>query len=248
MIRGKKCISLSIVILTCALVALVRPGEARSSGFTLSSLSSLRSDSFIRMTPAVFPSLPYPYSPFAESFSFFPIDPLSSPLFSDPLNLLQPFDPLSIISPWPLIQMPLLTSLIPPAGVLASTAFPTSSGLPIRRAAQTGTWIGTWTSTWIAYVVLWHTGPMTLNIVVDPLVGTVAGTCILQGSKYTSFPITVSGVEANNILTASGFIGTGYDLLLDATLTSPTTMTGYYTVTGTNIPVLDEGVFNLTLF
>ncbi|MEW6379147.1 MAG: hypothetical protein AB1611_06025 [bacterium] len=244
MIRGKRCIILSVVILVCALMVCVSSGDAQLSGVTLSPLTGLRSDAFTQMIPALLP--PLPYTPFAEGSSFFSFDPLSFPVLYDPLNFLLPLNSLSAVSPWPVIQVPYLTSIIPAASSLAP-ALSSSAGLPMRRAAQTGTWTGTWTSTYIAYIVLWHTGPMTLNIAVDPLTGTAVGTCILTGSKYANFLVNVSGVEANSVITLSGFLGTGYDLLINGVLTSPTTLTGYYTVTGTNIPVLDEGVFSLVL-
>jgi hypothetical protein len=116
-----------------------------------------------------------------------------------------------------------------------------------RIAAQTGSWIGTWQSTYIAFPILWNTGPMSLNIVEDPLLGVVAGTAILQDSRYASIPFEVSGVLVNDTITLEGFLGTGYDCILTCILTSLNTMTGFYTVLGTSIPVMDEGIFNLTL-
>ena len=89
-----------------------------------------------------------------------------------------------------------------------------------------------------------------LNIVEDPLLGTVAGTTILQGSRYASALTEVAGVLVNNVISLEGFLYTGFDILLTCNLTSTTTMTGFYTVLGTGgmgPAILDEGIFNLTL-
>jgi hypothetical protein len=136
---------------------------------------------------------------------------------------------------------------IPGATGLLSSIAPLGAVSPIRTSAQSGTWTGTWQSTYIAFPILWNTGPMSLNIVEDPLLGVVAGTAILQDSRYASIPFEVSGVLINDTITLEGFLGTGYDCVLTCILTSPTTITGFYTVLGTAIPVMDEGIFNLTL-
>ena len=118
---------------------------------------------------------------------------------------------------------------------------------PVRAAAQSGTWLGTWQSTYIAFPILWNTGSMFLNIAEDPLLGIVAGTAILSDSRYASIPFEVSGVIVNNTITLEGFLYTGFDCALTCILTSPTTIAGFYTVLGTSTPVIDEGIFNLTL-
>jgi len=136
---------------------------------------------------------------------------------------------------------------IPGATGLLGSAAPLGALSPIRTSAQSGTWTGTWQSTYIAFPILWNTGPMMLNIVEDPLLGVVAGTAILQESRYASIPFEVSGVLVNDTITLEGFLGTGYDCVLTCILTSPTTIVGFYTVLGTTIPVMDEGIFNLSL-
>jgi hypothetical protein len=91
---------------------------------------------------------------------------------------------------------------------------------------------------------------MVLNIVEDPLLGVVAGTAILQGSRYASALTEVAGTLVNNVITLEGFLFTGFDIVLVCNLTSPTTMNGFYTVLGTGgmaPPILDEGVFSLSL-
>ncbi|MEW5804210.1 MAG: hypothetical protein AB1847_19110 [bacterium] len=165
------------------------------------------------------------------------------------------FDPFAalIYPPFSPLLSPIYYPVIPPLSLFTSPSIP-SAAVPVptaattvtRTAAQTGTWVGTWTSTSLAYIVLWHTGPMTLNIVVDPLFGSVLGTAILQGSRYTSAPFDVSGVKINNIISLEGIPSLGLGIVLTCVLTSPTTMTGFYTVTATG-DIVDEGTFNLTL-
>ena len=151
--------------------------------------------------------------------------PLLNPLYYPVLPAL-PFTPLPLI--------PTALSAAPAASTIT------------RTAAQTGTWLGTWTSTYIAYIVLYHTGPMTMNIVVYPLLGSVAGTVVLQGSKYTNVPFTVTGVKVNNLITLEGIPALGLAIDINCLLTSPTTLTGYYTVLE-KATLVDEGVFDLSL-
>ncbi len=129
--------------------------------------------------------------------------------------------------------------------VSSATAVAAASA-PVRSAAQTGTWFGTWQSTYIAFIVLWNNGPMTLNIVVDPLFGTVLGTALLAGSRYTNIPFDVTGVKINNLISLEGIPALGFGITITCVLTSPTTMTGFYTVTAAG-DLRDEGTFNLTL-
>ena len=141
-------------------------------------------------------------------------------------------------------------SLNPLAGISPGLSASLGAIAPIRTAAQSGTWSGIWTSTFVAFPILFHSGPMMLNIVEDPLLGTVAGTTILQGSRYASALTEVAGVLVNNVISLEGFLFTGFDILLTCNLTSTTTMNGFYTVLGTGgmaPPILDEGIFSLTL-
>ncbi|MGA1864289.1 MAG: hypothetical protein ACMUHX_04435 [bacterium] len=145
-------------------------------------------------------------------------------------------------------QNPLALSQL--AGITSSVSAPLGVISQPRTAAQTGTWTGTWTSTFVAFPILFNNGPMVLNIVEDPLLGVVAGTTILQGSRFASLLTEVAGVIVNNVITLEGSPLIGYDLQLICYLTSPTTMNGFYTVLGTGgmtLPISDEGIFNLTL-
>jgi len=240
--RGTRHALLLIFIFTWVLAISVPGSYAQFSG----PAPGLRSDAFTRMSPLL------PYSPFTESFSAFAFDPFISPLFSDPFSLLF-FGPLSSAISLP---SPFLPPYLSPTLAAASTALnpvappslSAAAGIPMRTAAQTGTWSGTWTSNYIAFIVLWHTGPMTLNIVVDPVTGAVAGTGTLQGSRYASILFNVTGVEANSAITISGFLGTGYNIYIDGILSSPTTVTGTWKVVGTaGGTILDYGVFSVTL-
>jgi len=159
----------------------------------------------------------------------------NSLLRTNPLLGLNTFNPFSIAG---------LGILGLSAPVLSAPVAPIA---PVRAAAQSGTWLGTWQSTYIAFPILWNTGSMFLNIAEDPLLGILAGSALLSDSRYASIPFEVSGVVVNNTITLEGFLGTGYDCVLTGILTSPTTMAGFYTVLGTSIPVMDEGIFNLTL-
>ncbi|MCL6584662.1 MAG: hypothetical protein K6U11_13655 [bacterium] len=184
------------------------------------------------------------FNPYVFSPGLYRVAAGSYPLFDPFASLLSTtFNPLLTPSYYPIIPTFPFAPLPTPVTLPTTTALTT----PTRTAAQSGTWVGTWTSTYIAYIVLWHTGPMTLNIVVDPLLGTVLGTAVFAGSKYASIPFSVDGVKVNNVISLSGLLSTGYSMVMTCILTSPTTMTGFYTVEGTHIPILDEGVFDLTL-
>lgn len=224
MIRGKKCIVLSVLIFIFTSMTFVCPGEAQYSP-----LSNVVGFGGLFNPLVFFPGLRsaasyYPvFDPFA-ALSYTP-SPLFNPIYY-PVAPTLPFAPFPVI-PTALSATPAVT-------------------VPTRTAAQTGTWSGTWTSTYFNFIIVWQTGPMFMNIVVDPL-GGVLGSGILQGSKYATLPFDLSGVEVNNIITLSGLLATGYGITLTCILTSPTTMTGYWVVTGTHVPVIDEGLFDLTL-
>ncbi|MGA1845104.1 MAG: hypothetical protein ACMUIS_11135 [bacterium] len=156
----------------------------------------------------------------------------------------------STLGIFPQLTGGLRSGVIPPIALASSTlaTAPLAAAVaPIRTAAQAGSWTGSWQSTYIAFPVLWNSGPMLLNLAEDPLLGILAGTAVMQGSRYASIPFEVSGVIINDTITLEGFLGTGYDCVLTGILLSPTTMTGFYTVLGTATPVMDEGIFNLNL-
>ncbi|MGA1843924.1 MAG: hypothetical protein ACMUIS_05120 [bacterium] len=172
-------------------------------------------------------------------------------LFGRPATTIGLFNPLfGFGTSWgrtPFVGASLGTPLALPSLTLGISPLSASLVPAARGAAQSGTWTGSWQSTYIAFIVLWNSGPMYLNIVEDPLLGVVTGTAALQGSRYASIPFAVDGVLVNDTINLTGFLGTGYDIMLTCILTSPTTMTGFYTVLGTTIPIMDEGVINLTM-
>ncbi len=270
MIRERRDIVSSIFIFIFISMVYVSLSQAQFSGFTLFPFDTaiayedlvnpflfspgLRTNAFTGMELPFLPT--WSFNPWLDSYSFFNVNPFTSLSLYSPFTtpFLSPFDTLSMATPWTSIQPLFLTPTIPVNPLSLTSLIPraapssVSIAAPTRMAAQTGAWLGTWQSTYIAYIVLFHTGPMTLNIVVDPLLGTAIGTCILQGSRYANLVFNVSGVEANNLISLTGFLGVGYDIYLDGVLTSATTMNGSYTVLGPpGSWTYDTGVFNLTL-
>lgn len=201
---------------------------------------------------------PFSLNSFGLGFPFFSLNPLNNSIFSSPLNFLQPgtsslsiFDSLPISNFLPFLQIPygglnmgtVMPNLLTPT--IASLAAPS----PMRIAAQAGTWIGTWQSNFIAFIVLFNSGTMNMTLIEDLTLNTLDGTAILIGSRFADTLFSVRGVltdPTNFIL--EGIVSTGIALVLNCILTSPTTMTGSYTVTsGFGGQLLDTGVFNLTL-
>ncbi|MEW6379149.1 MAG: hypothetical protein AB1611_06035 [bacterium] len=230
MVKGKRGIVLAVFMIIISLSVVCVPlSNAQYTGTTLPPLSTaVGYGGFFN---------PYVFSPglYRTAASYYPVfDPFASLLYA-------PFDPLLSASYYPALPTLPFAPLPAPAILPATTAV-----TPTRTAAQTGTWVGTWTSTWIAYIVLWHSGPMTLNIVVDPLLGTVYGTALLAGSRYTNIPFDVSGVRVNNIISLEGIPKLGFLIDVTCVLTSPTTMNGFYAVTAAG-DLVDEGIFDLSL-
>ena len=110
-------------------------------------------------------------------------------------------------------------------------------------AEQAGTWSGIWTSGLVS-------GPMTLNLVTDPILGTLSGYVQLLGNAYLGTLVSVTGTVLNNqiIISGSGLgLGsTNYTIDVVGTLTSTTTMTGTYTLINSS-SIKQTGSFNLTL-
>jgi len=139
-------------------------------------------------------------------------------------------------------------TLSPLSSIPASLAI--AAPLPMRMAAQAGTWIGTWQSTFIAFIILFNSGTMTMTLVENPTLNTISGTCILEGSRFANTLFDVQGVLTGTpLFELQGVIGAGgFTIVMSCTLTSPTTMTGTYTESiGFGGPVVDRGVFSLTL-
>jgi hypothetical protein len=144
-------------------------------------------------------------------------------------------------------------------GLLSPGVQSTTPAAPVVTAEQAGTWTGTW----ISFIKL-NAGFMNLTLVEDTLSGLLSGETNLILNKITkSIPAQVSGVFSggttftltgrNNpiipitlLLTTTALL-TSYTIQLNCTLTSPTTMTGTYTIQDLVKLDIDYGSFNLTL-
>lgn len=128
---------------------------------------------------------------------------------------------------------------------------------PFVTAEQAGTWTGTWIS-----LIKLQAGIINLTLVEDALGTTLTGEVNLLLNKITnSIPANVSGLYAGgSTFTLTGdndaFISTTlllvttitpYTIQLNCTLTSPTTMTGTYTIQDLIKLDIDYGNFDLTL-
>jgi hypothetical protein len=202
---------------------------------------------------------PFSFNSYGLGFPFFNLDPFENDIFSNPLNfffnpLTSPvsiLDSLPISGSLPFLQIPyggltmgpIMPNLLTPT--ITSLAVP----LPMRMAAQAGTWIGTWQSTFIAFIILFNSGTMNMTLIENPTLNTLDGTVILVGSRFADTLFNVRGVLTNpTSFVLEGIVAPGNALVLNCILTSPTTMTGSYTVSsGFGGQVLDTGVFNLTL-
>ncbi|MEW5803545.1 MAG: hypothetical protein AB1847_15740 [bacterium] len=106
-------------------------------------------------------------------------------------------------------------------------------GLRYGLAEQAGTWTGTWSTTTTKSVV-YATGPITLNLVLDPVLPTaVSGYVQLVGNPVLGVIVDVTGEILNNQIILSGAgLGIGSQTIqidIVCSLTSPTDMTGTYT-------------------
>jgi hypothetical protein len=202
---------------------------------------------------------PFGFNSLGMNFPFLNLNSSESSILSNYSNLLfNPVtSPLSILDSFsipnylPLLQMPyggLTGNLIMP-NMLTPATLSLAAPLPLRGAAQTGNWIGTWQSTSVAFIILFNSGTMNMTLIENPTLSTIDGTAILIGSRFTDTLFDVRGVltdPTNFVL--EGIVAPGNALVLNCTLTSPTTMIGSYTVSfGFGGQVVDTGVFSLTL-
>ena len=113
----------------------------------------------------------------------------------------------------------------------------------IVAAEQAGTWEGLWSSGAVS-------GPMTLNLIEDPIFGTLTGFVQLLGNPTLGSLVDVTGEVLNNQIFVSGSgIGLGgmtFKIDVTGTLTSPETMTGNYTLINST-SVVETGSFELAL-
>lgn len=191
----------------------------------------------------------FQFNPFGYGFGAGSLYSLFNPLvtrFSLPLSFPEGLSGFPSLA---LPQVPFSFPILPPVSA-SQAALALAAPLPMRMAAQAGTWIGTWQSTFIAFIILFNSGTMTMTLAENPTLNTISGVCILEGSRFANTLFDVQGVLTGTpIFELQGVIGAGgFTVVMTCTLTSPTTMTGTYTESiGFGGPVVDRGVFSLTL-
>jgi len=133
-----------------------------------------------------------------------------------------------------------MLSLLGNTGLSGSTATPAAVAV---AAEQAGTWDGLWSTGLVS-------GPMTLNLIEDPIFGTLTGFVQLLGNPTLGSLVDVTGEILNNQIFVSGSgIGLGgmtFKIDVTGTLTSPETMTGNYTLINSS-SLVETGAFELAL-
>jgi len=131
-----------------------------------------------------------------------------------------------------------ILSLLGNSGLFGSTAT-----IAAVAAEQVGTWKGLWNSGAVS-------GPMTLNLIEDPILGTLTGFVQLLGNPTLGSNVDVTGEVLNNQIFVSGSgLGLGgmtFKIDVIGTLTSLETMTGNYTLINSS-SVVETGAFELSL-
>jgi len=112
---------------------------------------------------------------------------------------------------------------------------PSATVAPIS-AEQVGTWQGLWTSSFTA-------GPITLNLIEDPLLGNLTGYVQLVANPVSSAIINVVGTVLNSQIILDGISTNGIQII--GTLISPTNMIGTYAFIGSGAS--DNGTFEASL-
>ncbi|MGA1869327.1 MAG: hypothetical protein ACMUJM_12375 [bacterium] len=203
---------------------------------------SLANTTLVAPAPIVTPAIPVPtvVAPTAIAPTILAA-PVVSPTAPVP-TLPAPTLPVPTI-PAPIAPIPtLLAPTIPVPTVVAPTAA-ISQLVPLFLVEQAGSWNGIWTNGL-------YSGPMTLNLVEDPIFGTLVGYVQLLGNPYLGSLVDVTGEVVNNqiYLTGSG-IGLGtmtFTIDITGTLLDPTTMTGQYTLINAT-SIVETGSFDLSL-
>jgi hypothetical protein len=128
---------------------------------------------------------------------------------------------------------------------------------PAVSAEQAGTWTGSWYS-----LIKLNAGLMNMSLIEDTVKGTLVGEVTLLLNKITnSIPAEIGGLYSggttfvltggNNTVFSTTLLTTGitlYEIELNCTLTSSTTMTGTYFINDlVKLLATDYGNFNLTL-
>ena|GEM_PF-927156 len=167
-------------------------------------------------------------SPFGLQNMYFTIDTGSGLTYQVPFLQIAPF--LGIAG--------LYTSLFP------YLFNPPAAAAPVA-AEQAGFWQGLWSNNI-------YSGPMTLNLVADPLTQALTGTAQLLTNYTLGVSVPVSGVALNGQVIVSGTgIGIGsqtFELDINGLLTSTTTMGGSYSLINLGSgAVVETGTINLVL-
>jgi len=127
-------------------------------------------------------------------------------------------------------------------------------GLGLSRyglAEQVGSWAGTWNNITTKGAVVVASGPITINLVQDPVLpNTVAGYVQVVGNPFLGTIVDVTGQIINSqvILTGTGISAKGKSIVLDVvcTLTTPTDMFGDFTMTQSST-IVSTGSFTAAL-
>ncbi|MGA1869330.1 MAG: hypothetical protein ACMUJM_12390 [bacterium] len=157
----------------------------------------------------------------------------------------------------PVVTAPVPTVVAPPPTVPVTTVVPPTAAVsqllppipfapiaPLAFVEQAGTWQGVWTTGLVS-------GPMTLNLVEDPILGTLAGYCQLLGNPLlgTLVDNLLGNVLNNQVYLEGSGLGAGsttFQIDIVGTLTSATTMTGTYTLIESS-SIRQTGSFEVTL-
>ncbi|MGA1875588.1 MAG: hypothetical protein ACMUIA_08260 [bacterium] len=139
------------------------------------------------------------------------------------------------------------TATLSPAATVAAPVVPSAAPAAVI-AEQAGYWSGIW----LSYLKL-KGGPMTLNLVEDPLTGALAGTATLILNQFKIPPVDVTGIDTG--IGSFTLTGTWYDVLnlitwvvtLNCVMTSDTTMTGDFYIADQLYTKVDYGTFDLSL-
>ncbi|MGA1874098.1 MAG: hypothetical protein ACMUIA_00660 [bacterium] len=118
---------------------------------------------------------------------------------------------------------------------------------PVAAAAVAAEQAGTWTGVWTGDLV---SGPITLNLVTDPILGVITGYVQLLGNPYLGSLVPVDGTVLNSQIYLDGSgLGIGSQTIkmeIIGTLTSATTMTGTYTLINST-SIIGTGIFSADL-
>lgn len=140
------------------------------------------------------------------------------------------------------------TTAVSPATIPTVTAPTIFSPVPVPvfLAEQVGTWLGIWTTGLLS-------GQMTMNLIEDPLLGTLLGTVQLLGNPTLSALVDVTGEALNaQVILSGSAIGLGgmtFGIEIVGILTAPNHMIGSYNLINLSSggTIVETGSIDLTL-